>query len=387
MGTFRPSAGTPIRGALFAKFLQRGEESVVQARKSLEKIKVYVPGKPIEEVQRELGLTRVAKLASNENPVGPSPKAIAAMVDQAGKTNLYPDGNGYYLKEALAKHWQVSIEQIALGNGSDELIQLLALAYVEAGDEVIMAKPSFPRYEPVVRMMEGVPVEIPLTADWRHDLPAMAQAITEKTRMIFLCNPNNPTGTMVTREEVAAFMARVPAGVLVVFDEAYYEYVNNEEYPDGLDYLRQGRDVIVLRTFSKIYGLAGLRVGYALTKPEIVQNLERVRPPFNVNALAQAAARAALADQVHLERVRELNAQGLQFFYTALEKLGLEYVPSYTNFVLINVERPAAEVFQQLLRKGYIVRDVGLGTWLRVTVGLPEENQGFIQALREVINS
>lgn len=360
---------------------------MVQARKNLEQIKVYVPGKPIEEVQRELGLARVAKLASNENPVGPSPKAIAAMVEQAGKTNLYPDGNGFYLKEALAKHWRIKTNQIVLGNGSDELIQLLVLAYVEPGDEVVMAKPSFPRYEPVVRLLEGVPVEIPLTADWRHDLMAMAAAINPKTKLVFICNPNNPTGTMVTRAEVEEFMARVPDEVLVVFDEAYFEYVDNAEYPDGLDFLARGRQVVVLRTFSKIYGLAGLRIGYALTNPEIVQNLERVRPPFNTNAMAQAAALAALSDQSHLERVRELNAQGLQYFYTALEQLGLEYVPSYTNFVLVNIRRSAAQVFQALLRKGYIVRDVGLGSWLRVTVGLPEVNQGFIQALQEVLQN
>lgn len=360
---------------------------MVKVRSGVNELKVYRPGKPIEEVERELGITDVVKMASNENPLGPSPLALEAIRETLGKINLYPDGNGYYLKQDLARHWGVEPEQVVLGNGSDEIVQLIAMAFVNEGDEAIMATPSFPRYEPVVRLMGGVAREVPLN-DHRHDLEAMAALINEKTRLIFICNPNNPTGTIVTKDEVEAFLVRVPREVIVVFDEAYFEYVQDPTYPDGLDYLRQGREVIVLRTFSKAYGLAGLRVGYALTTPEIADYLNRVRPPFNVDTLAQVAARAALKDREFLQRVVTANEEGKQFFYRELERRGLPYIPTWANFLMLDTGVDSVRLFQEMLRRGVIVRSgdiFGMPTWIRVTVGRPEENERFFAVLDEVL--
>lgn len=348
-------------------------------------LKVYIPGKPIEAVQRELGLERVVKLASNENPLGPSPKAMSAMEKALNDIKLYPDGSAHYLKEALAEHWGVNQTQLFLGNGSDEIIAFLALAFINSGDEAIMANPSFPRYEPVVKMMNGVPIEVPLTEDFRHDLKAMAQAISDRTKLIFICNPNNPTGTIVSKSEVDEFMAQVPDHAVVIFDEAYFEYVAKADYPNGLDYLAQGKKVIVLRTFSKAYGLAGLRVGYAITEPDLVIALEKVRPPFNVNLVGQAGAFASLQDEEYLRYSIAENNKGLQYLYSEFDRLNLPYVVSHTNFVLFNCLKDANEVFQSLLKKGVIVRALGLQSWIRVTVGTQEENEIFIKALEEVL--
>ncbi|MDN5293616.1 MAG: histidinol-phosphate aminotransferase [Eubacteriales bacterium] len=360
---------------------------MVKVRSGVNELKVYRPGKPIEEVERELGISDVMKMASNENPLGPSPLALEAIQETLGKINLYPDGNGYYLKQDLARHWGVEPEQVVLGNGSDEIVQLIAMAFINEGDEAIMATPSFPRYEPVVRLMGGVAREVPLK-DHRHDLEAMAALINEKTRLIFICNPNNPTGTIVTKDEVKAFLARVPREVIVVFDEAYFEYVQDSTYPDGLDYLRQGREVIVLRTFSKAYGLAGLRVGYALTTPEIADYLNRVRPPFNVDMLAQVAARAALKDREFLQRVVTANEEGKQFFYRELERRGIPYIPTWANFLMLDTGVDSVRLFQEMLRRGVIVRSgdiFAMPTWIRVTVGRPEENERFFAVLDEVL--
>lgn len=345
----------------------------------------YSPGKPIEEVERELGLTGSIKLASNENPRGPSPKALAVLNEAAKTLHRYPDGGGHYLRLALADHWKVAPDQIILGNGSDEVITLLTRAFLEAGDEAILADPSFVVYKIDVAAAHARPVPVPLK-DFRHDLPAMAKAVTPKTRLMFVCNPNNPTGTYVTAAEVSAFMEAVPPDVIVVFDEAYYEYVTATDYPDTLSMLKGGRNVVLLRTFSKIYGLAGLRIGYGLTTPEIVRHLNRIRPPFNTNSLAQKAALAALSDEEHVRESRRVNTEGMASLAERLKALGLRVVPSQANFLYFDVKRDGKAVFEALLRQGVIVRHLG-GTFLRVTVGLPQENDRFIAALQAVLTT
>ncbi|MFQ5931021.1 MAG: histidinol-phosphate transaminase [Nitrospiraceae bacterium] len=344
----------------------------------------YVPGKPIEELQRELGLSRVIKLASNENPCGPSPKALAAISDAAGSLNRYPDGSGYRLREALAERWKVSRDQVILGNGSDEIIGFLSQAFLSPGDEAVMADQTFVIYKLQVTAAHGRPIEVPLR-EWRHDLQAMAKAVTPRTRLLFVCNPNNPTGTMVSAAEVEALMARVPEHVIVIFDEAYYEYVRDPGFPDVLQYVRQTRNVVVLRTFSKIYGLAGLRIGYGVTTPEITNNLNRLRPPFNANSLAQRAALAALEDETHVAKSRAMNETEMAKVSAGLTALGLHPVPSQANFLYFDAGKDGGEVFEALLREGVIVRHIQ-GQTVRVTIGLPEENQQFLHALQQVLS-
>ena len=343
----------------------------------------YVPGKPVEELEQELGISRAVKLASNENPRGPSPKACAALSAAAATLNRYPDGGGHRLREALADRWKVGPEQVVLGNGSDEVLGFLARTFLSPGDEAVMADHTFVIYKMVVTAARARAIEVPLQR-WRHDLRAMADAVTEKTRLLFVCNPNNPTGTLSTAKEVDTLLARIPDRVVVVFDEAYYEYVRSVEYPDSLGYLRQGKNVAVLRTFSKIYGLAGLRVGYGLTTPEIADYVNRVRPPFNVNTVAQQAALAALEDEAYVVESRALNDAEILKVRDALAALGLDVVPSEANFLYLDARRDGAEVFHALLREGVIVRHLG-GSMLRVTIGLPEENTRFLLALKKVL--
>ena len=342
----------------------------------------YVPGKPIEELQRELGLPRAIKLASNENPIGPSPRALAVLAETAPTLHRYPDGGAFRLRGALAERWKVTPDHVILGNGSDELLGLLARTFLSPGDEAVMAEHTFVIYKMEVKAAHGVVVEVP-QKNWHHDLPAMADAITDRTRLLFICNPNNPTGTMATNTEVAALMARLPEHVVVVFDEAYYEYVRHPEYPESLDYVKAGRHAIVLRTFSKIYGLAGLRIGYGVTTPEITNYLNRIRPPFNANSMAQRAALAALNDEAHVTASRALNHAEIDKMRTGLQRLGFEALPSETNFLYFDVGRDGREVFNALLREGIIVRHIE-GRMLRVTIGLPEENQLFLSALQDI---
>ncbi len=343
----------------------------------------YVPGKPIEELERELGIARAVKLASNENPIGPSPKALAVLSEAARSLNRYPDGGAQRLRDALAQRWKLTPDQVILGNGSDEIIGMLARAFLSPGEEAILADQTFVIYKMEVTAAHGVPMVVPVK-DWRHDLPKMAEAITDRTRLLFLCNPNNPTGTMVSAAEVEALMARLPDHVIVVFDEAYYEYVAHRDYPDSLRYVKDGRHAIALRTFSKIYGLAGLRIGYGLTTPEIAGYLNRVRPPFNANSLAQRAALAALEDEEHVSRSRALNQAQKDVLRDGLTALGFQPVPSETNFLFFDVGRDGRRVFEALLREGVIVRHIE-GRMLRVSIGLPEENQLFLQALTKVL--
>jgi len=345
----------------------------------------YVPGKPIEELQRELGLTRVIKLASNENPLGPSPKALTALREGTSALHRYPDGGAFRLREALADRWKVSLDQVILGNGSDEILGLLARAFLAPGDEAVMADQTFIIYKMEVTAAHGKPVVIPLK-QWRHDLPSMAAAVTDRTRLLFLCNPNNPTGTMVSAGEVELLLSRMPAHVIVVFDEAYFEYVRSQQFPDSLAYVKQGRNVIVLRTFSKIYGLAGLRIGYGITTAEITDFLNRVRPPFNANSLAQRAALAALGDEEHVARSRAVNETGMEQMVKGLSALGFVPIPSEANFVFVDVCRDGRAVFEALLREGIIIRHIE-GPMVRITVGLEEENREFLAALKRVIHS
>ena len=345
----------------------------------------YVPGKPIEELQRELALPRIIKLASNENSLGSSPKALAALDEGISALHRYPDGGAFRLREALADRWKVTLDQVILGNGSDEILGLLARTFLAPGDEAVMADQTFIIYKMEVTAAHGKPVVVPLK-QWRHDLRAMAAAVTDRTRLLFLCNPNNPTGTIVSADEVELLLSRVPAHVVVVFDEAYFEYVRSQQFPDSMAYVKQGRNVIVLRTFSKIYGLAGLRIGYGVATAEIINFLNRVRPPFNANSLAQRAALAALGDEEHVARSRAMNEAGMEQMVKGLSALGFAPIPSEANFVYVDVGRDGRVVFEAMLREGIIIRHIE-GPMVRVTVGLEEENREFLAALKRVIQS
>jgi histidinol-phosphate aminotransferase len=325
----------------------------------------------------------VIKLASNENPLGPSPKAIAALAGAGESLHRYPDGGAYQIRRALADRWKVTSDHVILGNGSDEILGMLARTFLAPGDEAVMADQTFVIYKMEVVAAHGRPIVVPLTR-WTHDLDAMGRAVTPKTKLLFLCNPNNPTGTMVSADAVDRLMGRIPSDVIVVFDEAYVEYVRDPHFPDSIAYVQQGRNAIVLRTFSKIYGLAGLRIGYGITTPEINNFLNRVRPPFNVNSLAQRAALAALEDDEHVARSRAVNAAGMEQVGAGLRALGLSPIPSQANFLYVDVKRDGRTVFDALLREGIIVRHIE-GPMVRVTIGRPEENAAFLDALKKVL--
>jgi histidinol-phosphate aminotransferase len=347
----------------------------------------YEPGKPIEELERELGLTDVIKLASNENPLAPSERVLKAVTEALAHLNRYPDGSGYYLRQALARRHGVSADQIILGNGSNDLIELVARSFLRAGEEAVIPHPSFVVYPMIVQAVGGIRVVVTLR-NHRIDLEAMARAITPMTKLVFIANPNNPTATIVTADEVDEFMARVPDKVIVVFDEAYVEFAQGPDFPDSLGYMKQGRKVVTLRTFSKAASLAGLRVGYAIADPDCVALLNRIRQPFNVNSLGQVAALAALADESHtLECLRMIEA-GRHFLYDEFGAMGLKYTPSRANFILVDTGRSASDVFNWLLKEGVIVRPMtsfGMETCLRVTVGTPEENRRLVKALKKVL--
>ncbi|MCK8816918.1 histidinol-phosphate transaminase [Natroniella sulfidigena] len=358
-------------------------------RQQILEIKPYVPGKPIEEVKRELGLDEVIKLASNENPLGPAPQAIEQMKKTAEQVNIYPDGNVHYLRQKLATKLGVKEEELIFGNGSDELLALLGQTFITEQAEVIMAGTTFSEYRFATNIMGGKIVTVPLK-EYTHDLEAMAAAITPNTKLIFICNPNNPTGTIVTKDEVDNFLNQVPDDVIVIFDEAYYEYVANPAYPETVDYLADYENIIILRTFSKAYALAGLRIGYGIASQKLIDYIERVRQPFNVNLMAQKAAIASLATEDHLAKSVELNQVGKEYLYQEFDKLGLEYVPTGSNFILVDVAEDSTRVFEELMQRGVIIRDMsafGYQTKIRVTVGLPEENEFFIEQLKEVLNN
>ncbi len=348
----------------------------------------YPPGKPIEELERELGITGSIKLASNENPLGPSPKALAAIEKRAKDLHRYPDGSSYYLKERLSSHLGVGPDHLIVGNGSNEIIEFLIRLLVREGDEVVMGDPSFIVYRLINQAVGGKNVIIPLK-DWNFDLDAMKAAISKRTRLVFIDSPNNPVGTVVSQAAFARFMNGLPDHLLVVLDEAYREFVTDGQAVDFFSFMRKGYPVLSARTFSKAYGLSGIRMGYGIAVPEIISLLERVRQPFNTNSLAQAAATAALDDEEFLQNTLSVTREGLSFLYGQFEEMGLSYVPSQTNFVLVDVGKPANEVYQAMLREGVIVRSMasyGLMTHERITVGTMAENERLARALKKVLN-
>jgi histidinol-phosphate aminotransferase len=347
----------------------------------------YEPGKPTEELERELGVHDAIKLASNENPLSPSDRVQKAITDALVHLNRYPDGSGHYLRHALAKKHEVSPDQVVLGNGSNELIELLVRTFLRSGDEAVVPHPSFVVYPMIVQAAGGIRVMVMLK-DHRLDLEAMARAITPMTKIVFIANPNNPTATIVTADEAAHFMSRVPERTIVVFDEAYIEFAQGPDFPNMIEYVKQGRKVVVLRTFSKAASLAGLRIGYGIADADCIALMNRIRQPFNVNALGQVAALAALDDDSHtLECVRMIEA-GRHYLYDEFNALGVKYVPSRANFILVDVGRSASDIYQRLLKEGVIVRPMtpfGMESALRITVGTPQENRRLIKALRKVL--
>ena len=359
-----------------------------RVRTNVKGMKKYQPGKGIEEVKREYKLDKVIKMASNENPLGYSKKVSSFLEDSERDFHQYPDSNCNNLKKALASFYNVTEEKLFIGNGSDEIIDHIMTVFVDERDEVIYADPSFIKYQLAVQARGGISVKIPLTEDYSHDLNSMAGSVTDKTKVIFICDPNNPTGTTVGREELLEFIERVPSNILIVIDQAYYEYVTESDYFVGLNWLDKYSNLILLRTFSKAYGMAGFRIGYGIANPELVELLNRVRSPFNVNKLAQLAAVTALKDQEHVRRSREINKKEKKNLYQALGKLKLEYIPTQGNFMLINTERDAVAIFKELMQHGVIVRPgniFGLPTWIRVTIGKEQDNKKFVKQLQAII--
>ena len=363
------------------------------AASGVRKLTPYQPGKPISELERELGVSNIVKLASNENPLGPSPQALAAIRSELAALQLYPDAGGYALKASLAGKLGVDLAQITLGNGSNDVLELVARAFLSVKVSAIYSQHAFAVY-PIVTQAVGARAGVAKAHDgsrgprYGHDLDAMLGLIDADTRLIFIANPNNPTGTYLNRDALAGFLAQTPDHALVVVDEAYFEYVDEPDYPNALEWLNDYPNLIVTRTFSKAYGLAGVRVGYAISSPAIADLLNRVRQPFNVNSLALAAASAALDDDEHLEKTVSLNRKGLKLLAEAMAKRGLGFIPSVGNFITIDVGRAAEPVYQALLREGVIVRPIanyGLPNHLRVTVGTDRENQIFLEALDRVL--
>ncbi len=348
----------------------------------------YEPGKPIEEVERELGLLHVTKLASNENPLGPSRKALRAMRIALRKVHLYPDGASYELKQRLSREFGLPADQFIIGNGSNEIIELLARGFLNEGDRVISSDSSFLVYPLITQSCGGSYVSVPMK-DFRFDLKGILDQIDERTKLIFIANPNNPTGTYVRADEVEDFLSKVPKDVIVCFDEAYIDFVEAKDFPYLLFHVKANKpNVILLRTFSKSYGLAGLRIGYGIASQEMIQYLQKVRQPFNVNRLAQIGATAALDDHRFLWRTKRLVSRGRLYLYRKFTRMGLPFIPSEANFVLVNIGRDARKVSEALLKKGVIVRAMnayGLNTYIRVTIGTRFELMRFIHALKYVL--
>lgn len=360
-------------------------------RPHVRRMQPYAPGKPVDELAREQGLQEIVKLASNENPLGPSPRAVEAIVAAARDLHYYPDASGYSVRSHLAERLGLGLDQIALGNGSDDLIANLAHAVIgdERDDEIVVGQPSFVRYAAATQLANCRLTEVPMDGEMRYDLSAMADAVTERTRLVIFANPNNPTGTIARREEFTRFLDTLPAGVLVVMDEAYYEYASSDpEYPRTLEFVTEGRPVFVLRTLSKAYGLAGLRLGYGFGPAALVDAIDRVRQPFAVNALAQAGAIAALDDREHLERTLEANERGMAAMSGLLAELGLKAPQSHANFLLVDFGRPARPIYEALLAQGVIVRPgdvLGAPHHLRMSIGTESQIGRLATVLRSVV--
>ncbi|MBF0478478.1 MAG: histidinol-phosphate transaminase [Candidatus Omnitrophica bacterium] len=359
-----------------------------RAKQTLFKVQPYVPGRPIEDVKRELGLKEVIKLASNENPYPTSPKVLKAIAQAAKSVNRYPDGGCIALRQELAKQLKVKPEQLIFGNGSDEVIVMAVRAFVQPGDEVIFAKPSFLVYE-IASCIEGAKLNaVPLMPDFRYDLKAMKEAVTSKTKIIFLGNPDNPSGQYISNTELKNFLKNLRSDILVFIDEAYYEFVSAKDYADSLNLLKIYKNLMVARTFSKIYGLAGLRIGYAMGDAELIDIIGRVREPFNVNSIAQAAALACLKDKAYYKKIlTQINAER-KYLYASFDTMRLEHIKSFTNFILVKTAIGGKAASQGLLKKGIIVRDMsgwGKPEYFRVSIGNAQENKKFIKALKDII--
>ena len=358
------------------------------ANPQLQDLAVYEPGKPIEETARELGVdpSTIIKLASNENPLGPSPKALQAMRTALEAAHLYPDGSGFYLRKALAAKLRLAPEAIILGNGSNEVIEFLGHAFLNPGDDVITCQYAFIVYKLLATAFGVRTIETP-SPDYQQNLDATLDAITAKTRIIFIPNPNNPTGTLISQRDIDRFMSRIPNSIIVVFDEAYFEFLDDP--PDTLRFVRDGRNVVVLRTFSKIHGLAGIRIGYAIAPPEMAEVLHKTRQPFNVNSIAHAGAIAALDDEAHLRETKRVIEEGRAYLQEQFAEMHVAFVPAVANFLMVNVGDGCA-VFQKLLQRKIIVRPLkgyGLPEWVRISVGTMEQNRQLIAALRDVMRS
>jgi len=352
----------------------------------IESIAPYQPGKPLSELERELGIRDAIKLASNENPLGAGSRARSAALAALDDIGRYPDGGGFTLKRALGRYLGVAPAQITLGNGSNDVLELMARTFASDNGEIVYSQHAFVVYELATLAIGAKPVVAP-ARDWGHDLTAMRQAVTPRTRLVFIANPNNPTGTWTDRTAIESFLSSLPEQVMVVLDEAYFEYVEESSYPNGIELLARFPNLVVTRTFSKIHGLAGLRIGYAVSTAEVAQYLNRVRQPFNVNNVALAAAEAALSDEAHVRKSQAVNRDGMRQLTEGLRRLGYAFIPSVGNFITFDTGRPAGPVYETLLRRGVIVRPVGsygMPNHLRVTIGLPEENERFLRELQSV---
>ena len=355
-------------------------------RKNILSTTPYIAGKPIEETKRELKLKEVIKLASNENPLGPSRRAISAIRKSLNSLNRYPDSQGFYLKRKLARFLNLKPASILLGNGSDELIDIIIKTFVEEDENIVTADITFVEYEIIARVIGRRVLTVPLKY-FKYDVQTIKKRINERTKLVFIANPNNPTGTYVSKLEVSDLLRSLPRGALLVLDEAYDTFIDVEDFPNSLSFVKDEKNVIVLKTFSKAYGLAGLRIGYAVTRPDLAAYMERARQPFNVNSLAQIAAIAALDDKKFLAQTRKVTLEGKQYLYGRLSELGIAYVPSVANFILVDVGRDGLQVFKEMLRYGVIVRDMkqyGLKNFIRVTIGTKKENEKFIKILKKV---
>lgn len=378
----------------FSKFSLAFQENmnilfiVIEARDFVAKIRPYKPGKPIEEVVRQLGIkSEIIKLASNENPLGPSPLALRAMERSLGESFLYPDDNCFYLKEKLAKKFNVGQENIFVGNGSVEILPYITLAYLGPDNSAVVSKGSFIWYKIAVDVAAGELIEVPMK-NYRHNLKAMLKAVKANTKLIFIDNPINPTGTMVTKDEIEEFFREVPENILVVIDEAYYEYINDPDYPNSFKYYQQGKNIMILRTFSKIFGLAGARLGYGLADVKTIANLMKLRISFNVSRISQTAGIAALDDCEHIRKGCELNEAGKDFLYDAYKKLGLFYLSTYGNFIFVDFNKDSQIVFDALQMKGIITRTIkqyDFPNALRITIGTEKQNRQLIRTLKEIL--
>lgn len=363
-------------------------KSDILARDVLNRMKPYSPGKPIWEVQRELGLDRVVKLASNENPLGPSPRAAGAIHKLLADIHRYPDAQAVDLRATIAGKYGLESEQIIVTNGGDELITLVSEAFIDAGDEIIVPSPSFSEYEFGGRLMGATIRTVALTEDYQYDIAAILEAVSERTKIVYLCSPNNPTGTILRQSALTELLNALPTHVLVVYDSAYSHFVTEDDYSDGMEFVHEGYPVIVLQTFSKVYGLAGIRVGFGVASPSIIRAVLQVKEPFNTNALAQAAAAAAIDDEDHVRKSSRLVQEERLRLYRGLEELGLAYTPSMSNFILVKLGEEAEQRYVELMRKGIIVRygaAWGLPQHVRISVGTPEENQMLLRALKLIL--